>query len=451
MSLVPPDPPLSDGVVILRCMDESDLPTIERAASDAEIRKWFDLHARSPADYLAAKREAWAEGTGASFAICDATRPDTCLGQVFIERDDDGRGSVGYWLFLEYGRGKGRATRAVRLMASWALAEMRLGRLQLHTDPENVASQRRGQALRGRAFSAPTTVAGTAPAPMPCLTAASAWDLCPPVSPIPPREMGRRLASVRECPLNSPLALALRAAERVQPAPVLLRRPPPLRFAPRGRASRRSRARCSRAATDLGVSSYRPEAIRREPRLSARPATTTVHRGRPRRISSVFATRTSLAGFTRVPFSCTRPPSTASVAALRVLKPRRPEPLVDPYGVHPAVRSQSAGLRLELPQRLDRLVDRPAEASAGLDCPGDEEVHPVAGRVSSPSPTAAEFHIALLADLPGQPDENALRASDVTELIPILVLFSSPTNSAPCGRSRASVSSMSSTANMMRR
>jgi len=149
-------------------MDESDLPTIERAASDAEILKWFDLHTRTPADYLAAKREAWTEGTGASFAICDATRPDTCLGQVFIERDDDGRGSVGYWL-LEDGRGKGRATRAVRLMASWALPEMRLGRLQLHTDPDNFASQRvaeRGQALRGRAFSAPTTVAGTAPAPM---------------------------------------------------------------------------------------------------------------------------------------------------------------------------------------------------------------------------------------------------------------------------------------------
>jgi RimJ/RimL family protein N-acetyltransferase len=141
MSLVPPDPPLSDGVIILRPLDESDLPTIERAAADAEILKWFDLHERSSADYLAAKREAWAEGTGASFAICDATRPDTCLGQVFIERDHDGRGSVGYWL-LEDGRGKGRATRAVRLVASWALAEMRLGRLQLHTDPENVASQR---------------------------------------------------------------------------------------------------------------------------------------------------------------------------------------------------------------------------------------------------------------------------------------------------------------------
>jgi RimJ/RimL family protein N-acetyltransferase len=122
-------------------MNDRDLLAIERAASDAEIRKWFDLHTRSPADYLAAKREAWAEGTGASFAICDATRPNVCLGQVFIERDDDGRGSVGYWL-LEDGRGKGRATRAVRLMASWALPEMRLGRLQLHTDPENITSQR---------------------------------------------------------------------------------------------------------------------------------------------------------------------------------------------------------------------------------------------------------------------------------------------------------------------
>ena len=141
MSLVPPDPQLSDGGITLRPMDERDLPEIERAASDAEILKWFDLHTRSPGDYLAAKRQAWAEGTGASFAICDATLPDTCLGQVFIERDHDGRGSVGYWL-LEEGRGKGRATRAVRLVASWALLEMRLGRLQLHTDPENHASQR---------------------------------------------------------------------------------------------------------------------------------------------------------------------------------------------------------------------------------------------------------------------------------------------------------------------
>jgi RimJ/RimL family protein N-acetyltransferase len=141
VSLRPPDPPLSDGVIILRPLDERDLPALERAASDAEILRWFDLPARSPADYLAAKRDRWADGTGASFAICDATRPETCLGQVHLERDEDGRGSVGYWL-LEAGRGEGRATRAVRLLASWALPEMGVDRLQLLTDPDNVASQR---------------------------------------------------------------------------------------------------------------------------------------------------------------------------------------------------------------------------------------------------------------------------------------------------------------------
>jgi ribosomal-protein-alanine N-acetyltransferase len=140
VTLVPPDPPLSDDVIVLRPMDKRDLPAIERAASDPEIRKWFDLHTRTPADYLAAKRQRWAEGTGASFAVCDATRPETCLGHVFVEREDDGRGSVGYWL-LEAGRGAGRAARAVRLMATWALPAMQLGRLQLHADPANLASQ----------------------------------------------------------------------------------------------------------------------------------------------------------------------------------------------------------------------------------------------------------------------------------------------------------------------
>lgn len=141
MRVAPPEPPLSDGVVVLRPLEERDLGAIERAAGDAEIRKWFDLHTRRPADYLAAKRAAWTEGTGASFAICDATQPDTCLGHVFVERADDGGASIGYWL-LEDGRGEGRATRAVRLAGSWALREMLLPRLQLRTHPENAASQR---------------------------------------------------------------------------------------------------------------------------------------------------------------------------------------------------------------------------------------------------------------------------------------------------------------------
>jgi RimJ/RimL family protein N-acetyltransferase len=122
-------------------MDARDISAVERAASDREIAKWFDLRTRRPAEYLSSKRERWANGTGASFAICDPARPGICLGHVFVERQEGNRGSIGYWL-LEEGRGRGRAASAVRLAATWALSAFRLGRLELHTDPKNVASQR---------------------------------------------------------------------------------------------------------------------------------------------------------------------------------------------------------------------------------------------------------------------------------------------------------------------
>jgi RimJ/RimL family protein N-acetyltransferase len=39
-------------------------------------------------------------------------------------------------------RGRGSATRALRLLAAWAFAELGAGRVQLLTEPENIASQR---------------------------------------------------------------------------------------------------------------------------------------------------------------------------------------------------------------------------------------------------------------------------------------------------------------------
>src|SRR3954463_14496414 len=52
------------------------------------------------------------------------------------------------------------------------------------------------------------------------------------------------------------------------------------------------------------------------------PRTTTVHRRSPIVTSTVSSGRTSFAGFTRTPFTCTWPPATASVASPRVLKNR---------------------------------------------------------------------------------------------------------------------------------
>src|SRR5262249_16717591 len=54
---------------------------------------------------------------------------------------DRRRGSVGYWL-LPQARGRGLATRSVRLLSEWALRDLGLARLQILTEPANGASQR---------------------------------------------------------------------------------------------------------------------------------------------------------------------------------------------------------------------------------------------------------------------------------------------------------------------
>ena len=77
MRLAPPDRPLSDGVVALRQWREADAGAIAEACRDPEITRWLDqipqpfglVEAR---EYLAACRQGWEEGAGASFAVLDA-------------------------------------------------------------------------------------------------------------------------------------------------------------------------------------------------------------------------------------------------------------------------------------------------------------------------------------------------------------------------------------------
>lgn len=50
-------------------------------------------------------------------------------------------GHVGYWCAAE-ARGRGVATRALRLLSRYGFEELGLQRLELITDPDNLASQR---------------------------------------------------------------------------------------------------------------------------------------------------------------------------------------------------------------------------------------------------------------------------------------------------------------------
>jgi RimJ/RimL family protein N-acetyltransferase len=137
---------LSDGSVRLRVIAEADLPAIVAACQDPEIPRWTrvpDSYGNSDArDWLDAQRQLRDAGAELHLVVVDA-RDDELLGSIGLVAIDwkDRRGSIGYWIASE-ARGRGVATRAVRLLAAWAFDELGLGRVEIKSHPDNAASHR---------------------------------------------------------------------------------------------------------------------------------------------------------------------------------------------------------------------------------------------------------------------------------------------------------------------
>ena len=148
MRIALPDPPLSDGVVTLRPWGlDGDVDAIARACRDEEIARWLDRIPQpySEADarwYVEHTRASWADGAASIFAITDAGSGDP-IGSIGIRwlAPDDGVGEVGYWVAPE-ARGRGAATRALRLISRWALTAVAAERIELRADQLNEASKR---------------------------------------------------------------------------------------------------------------------------------------------------------------------------------------------------------------------------------------------------------------------------------------------------------------------
>jgi RimJ/RimL family protein N-acetyltransferase len=135
----PPDPPLTDGVVTLRPAADRDLGAIERGITDPDVVRWFGEPTKSAREVLELNRARWVDGTGPTFAICGPD--DRCVGHVWVNVGTGTGAAVGYWLLPE-ARGRGLATRAVRLISEWAYRDMALTGLHLVTERGNLASQR---------------------------------------------------------------------------------------------------------------------------------------------------------------------------------------------------------------------------------------------------------------------------------------------------------------------
>jgi RimJ/RimL family protein N-acetyltransferase len=138
-----PDPRLTDGTVVLRRWEKSDIGCVEEASRDPDIPGRTTV----PAHFTVTEGLAWigrawgrADSGGLSLAITDAGS-DVALGNIVLMFRRPGTVEIGYWL-IERARGRRLASRAVALLAPWALTEAGLARIEAFVHVENIASQR---------------------------------------------------------------------------------------------------------------------------------------------------------------------------------------------------------------------------------------------------------------------------------------------------------------------
>ena len=138
------DVTLSDGVVTLRRWRPEDAPAVFAACQDPLIARFVPIpqpygedDARAFVEMRARDRDG---GDEQGFAIADAST-DVVLGAISRHGPFGHRAVFGYWL-APAARGRGVATRSLRLITDWTLATSTIIRLELYTDVDNDASGR---------------------------------------------------------------------------------------------------------------------------------------------------------------------------------------------------------------------------------------------------------------------------------------------------------------------
>ena len=127
---------LSDGVVRLRPWLARDASDVTNLLSDPEITRWTSIPPVLDEDVLERVcQPSWA-------AITDASTSEL-QGGVGIYRLDrrHSKAELGYWLGSP-ARGKGSATRALRLLSGWTFQELGVARLETAIVVGNTASVR---------------------------------------------------------------------------------------------------------------------------------------------------------------------------------------------------------------------------------------------------------------------------------------------------------------------
>jgi RimJ/RimL family protein N-acetyltransferase len=136
---------ITDGVVRLRLLAETDLDALVEAVQDPDVPRWT----RIPSPYGEADAQEWlVEGTsrreageGLDAMIVDV-ETDALLGGVGMVHIDwqERTSELGYWL-ARRARGRGVMTRAVRMLSEWIFENLPIERLGIMASVDNAASR----------------------------------------------------------------------------------------------------------------------------------------------------------------------------------------------------------------------------------------------------------------------------------------------------------------------
>jgi RimJ/RimL family protein N-acetyltransferase len=141
-----PDPVPADDIVRLRAWTQADIAPAHRAVQDPLIARFTRVPENETEDelreFVAGLEPARVAGDGLGFVIADAAT-DEFLGTIALMRFDwqEERCEIGYYL-AAWARGRGAATSGTRLLSRWAVTELGMPRVSLHTSTDNLASQR---------------------------------------------------------------------------------------------------------------------------------------------------------------------------------------------------------------------------------------------------------------------------------------------------------------------
>jgi RimJ/RimL family protein N-acetyltransferase len=145
VGLRPPEEPLADEAIRLVPVASRHEPGIATLLEDADVRAYTRVPSEPPpgfaAIWLGRYEDGWRDGSRAGFAIEAHDGEFLGLGMLVRIEWDGRQCEIGY-VVGSAARGRGVATRTLRLLTDWGFGELGMERIELWIDITNPASER---------------------------------------------------------------------------------------------------------------------------------------------------------------------------------------------------------------------------------------------------------------------------------------------------------------------